>query len=292
MDAEAGAVPPAARRVPTRRMSFEEALASIPKHFAEGDVAMSHFAAVLSGTFPEGEDYFVRSVRHFRDQITDPELKRAVAGFIGQEAMHGREHRVLNGRLAELGYPTERIDRIVGLFLRFRERHVPPIANLAFTAACEHFTATLAELVLTDERVREMSGDGPVARLLLWHALEEAEHKAVAFDVYRAVGGSERLRIFTMKLLRKMFTFGIVVDMTLSIAADRYGRRLQVLVPSLRRFATSPWLSREVRATLRAYDRPGFHPDDRDDSALVAEWRERLFGVGGQLTEHLVDRAA
>src|SRR5579875_83153 len=109
----------AERRVPTRRMSFEEAIASIPKHFAEGDVAMSHFAAVLSGTFPEGEDYFVRSVRHYRDQITDPDLKRAVAGFIGQEAMHGREHRAFNEKLAEYGYPTKRIDKAVGQILRF-----------------------------------------------------------------------------------------------------------------------------------------------------------------------------
>lgn len=282
----------AERRVPTRRMSFEQALASIPKHFAEGDPAMSHFAAVLSATFPEGEDYFVRSVRHYREQISDPELKRAVAGFIGQEAMHGREHRSFNERLAELGYPTKRIDKAVGAFLRFRERHLPPITNLAFTAACEHFTATLAELVLTNEAVREMSGDGPVARLFLWHALEEAEHKAVAFDVYRAVGGSERTRIWTMKLLRKMFTLGIVVDMTLSILGDREGRKLRVLVPSLRRLATSPWLSREVRRTLREYDRPGFHPNDRDDSALVAEWREKLFGAEGELNEYLVTRAA
>src|SRR4051812_7526993 len=136
-----------ARKVPTRRISFEEALQSIPKHFAgDGDLVASHVTAGLSGVFPDGEDFFVRSVRQFRDQITDPELKRQVAGFIGQEAMHGREHRAFNERLAELGYPTKQVEKFTRLGLAFREKVAPPKANLAATAALEHFTATLAEL--------------------------------------------------------------------------------------------------------------------------------------------------
>src|SRR3954454_9073585 len=76
-----------AHHVPTRRISFEESLRTVPKHFAaDGDVVSSHVMANLSSVFPDGEDFFVRSVRHYRDQITDPVLKRQVAGFIGQEA--------------------------------------------------------------------------------------------------------------------------------------------------------------------------------------------------------------
>ena len=85
---------------------------SVPKHFAQdGDLIGSHVTMALSSVFPDGEDYFVRSVRHYRDQVTDPALKRQVAGFIGQEAVHGREHRVFNDRLAELGYPTKEYER-------------------------------------------------------------------------------------------------------------------------------------------------------------------------------------
>src|SRR3954463_12854487 len=102
-----------ARKVPTRRISFEASLQAVPKHFGgNGDLVSSHVAAGLSAVFPDGEDFFVRSVRHFRDQITDPALKRQVAGFIGQEAMHGREHRALNDHLDKLGYPTKRFERI------------------------------------------------------------------------------------------------------------------------------------------------------------------------------------
>src|SRR5947199_2775780 len=140
------------RKVPTRRISFEQSLQDVPKHFGgDGDLLSSHVAAGLSAVFPDGEDFFVRSVRHYRDQISDPQLKRQVAGFIGQEALHGREHRLFNDRLAELGYPTKTFERFTKKGLAMRERMLSPVSNLAATAALEHFTATLAELVLTNE---------------------------------------------------------------------------------------------------------------------------------------------
>src|SRR3954451_22626192 len=111
------------RKVPTRRISFEESLRDLPKHFADdGDLVLSHVAASLLAVFPDGEDFFVRSVRNFRDQIEDPELKRQVAGFNGQEAMHGREHRAFNDRLDQLGYPTKIVERITKAGLKARER--------------------------------------------------------------------------------------------------------------------------------------------------------------------------
>src|SRR5437870_2389041 len=147
------------RKVPTRRISLDDSFQDVPRHFAAGDdLVQSHLAAALSSVFPDGEDFFVRSVRNFRDQISDPELKRQVAGFIGQEAMHGREHRTFNDRLAELGYPTKTFERVTKKGLAIRERLLSPKSNLAATAALEHFTATLAELVLTNEEVQGLFG--------------------------------------------------------------------------------------------------------------------------------------
>jgi len=119
------------RTVPTRRISFEESLQDLPKHYAaDGDLIQSHIAANLSSVFPDGEDFFVRSVRHFRDQITDPELKRQVGGFIGQEAMHGRQHRAFNDRLDELGYPVKRFERLTKKGLAIRTRFAPAPLSL------------------------------------------------------------------------------------------------------------------------------------------------------------------
>src|SRR3954465_128857 len=231
------------RKVPTRRISFEESLRTLPKHFAaDGDLILSHLAASLSSVFPDGEDFFVRSVRHYRDQITDPELKRQVAGFIGQEAMHGREHRAFNDRLHQLGYPPKRFERFTKRGLAMRERLLPPSSNLAATAALEHFTATLAELLLPDPEARDMSGNPAVKELFLWHALEESEHKAVAFDVYKMSGGSERLRTFTMDLLTFGFIVGMAVQVVVSLLGDRETYRRGRLRRSLRRASTSPFV--------------------------------------------------
>src|SRR5206468_11517936 len=106
------------RSVRTRRIAFAYPPAALDRHYVKGDLVMSHVVSVLSAMFPEGEDFFVRSVRHYADRVTDPELKKQVAGFIGQEVTHGREHRALNERLQEMGYPTRRVDRMVKAGLR------------------------------------------------------------------------------------------------------------------------------------------------------------------------------
>ncbi len=284
---------PPTRAIPTRRVNFEDTLRDLPKHFAsDGDLILSHLAAALSAVFPDGEDFFVRSVRHYRDQITEPELKRQVSGFIGQEAVHGREHRALNDRLAELGYPTKRFERMTKRSLQFRERVMPASSNLAATAALEHFTATLAELLLSDESARSSFGHDGMRDLFLWHALEESEHKAVAFDVYRAVGGTERMRTLTMTMFQVIFVVAITGAVVTSLLGDRETYRRGVLRASWRRFRKEPIVQPEVWRRLREYNRPGFHPNDRDTEELVRRWREELFGTAGSLTDLLTGSAA
>ena len=281
------------RKVPTRRMALEPSFEDVPRHFAQdGDLLGSHLAAALSAVFPDGEDFFVRSVRRFRDQITDPELKRQVAGFIGQEAMHGREHRAFNNRLAEVGYPTKRVEWLTKRGLELRERALPAKSNLAVTAALEHFTATLAEMVLSKEEARDWFGHEAVRDLFVWHALEESEHKAVAFDVYKMVGGSERMRVNTMTVLRYGFIIGMALQMVASLLADRETYRRGKLRKSWKRFKQSPIMSRDLWTQLKDYNRPDFHPDDSDTTELVATWRETLFGSNGSLLGKLVSPVA
>jgi len=281
------------RTITTRRISFDAMLEGLPRHYAQdGDLLSSHILAGLSSVFPDGEDFFVRSVRHYRDQITDPVLKRQVAGFIGQESIHGREHRVFNDKLDELGYPTKVVERITKAGLAFRWKFLPKKSSLALTAALEHFTATLAELVMTDEEVRQAFGHDAVRYLFLWHALEESEHKAVAFDVYRAVGGTERLRVWTMKITRVLFLLGSLVELVASLAMDPATYRRGRLRQSISGIGRSSLLSKKLWDQLCEYDRPGFHPNDRDTSELIEYWRGELFGDEGALKDKLAAPAA
>jgi uncharacterized protein len=275
--------------VPVRVMEFDKWVSGLPKYFAsDGDIAMSHVLTVLSSTFPEGEKFFVRSVAAARDEIKDPQLLADVDGFIGQEEMHGREHHVLNERLAAYGYPTRGIDRYVRGLYWVRERIQSKKVNLAFTAALEHYTATLAELLLTDDEARKAVGQPGARDILTWHALEESEHKAVAFDVYKAVGGSETMRIFVMCLTDLLFILETGIMFLVSVAKDRDARRHPAtLLRSLVRLPQSPFMSFRAVRILAEYHRRGFHPNDRDTRALIADWRQALFGRDGQLTEVL-----
>jgi hypothetical protein len=275
------------RSVRTRRISFAYPAGTLDRHYVQGDLVMSHIVAMLSALFPEGEDFFIRAVRRYRDQVTDPELRVQVAGFIGQEVTHGREHRALNDKLREMGYPTRMTDRFTNLLLIKSDRLFPHRFQLAVTAALEHYTATIAERLLTSPEAQELLGDSEVRSVLLWHALEESEHKAVAFDVYRATGGSERMRIGAMRLTNALFVPIVAVLTAISLAGDRAAYNPVRLLRSLARLPRSPFLAREVRRNLLAYNRPGFHPDDFDATALLERWRAELFGTNGTLADHL-----
>jgi predicted metal-dependent hydrolase len=274
--------------ITTRRMSFEESFEEVPRHFgADGDLLSSHIAACLSSVFPDGEDFFVRSVRSFRGEVADPILAQQMRGFIGQEAIHGREHRAFNRRLAELGYPTRFIEAVTERLLALADRVLSRKARLAVTAALEHYTATLAEQLLRDDQTKALFGQPKVLELFLWHALEESEHKTVAFDVYRAVGGTERMRRVVMDVVTAGFLGGVGLIVGLSLLTDRATYNPVRLVRSFRRLLRSPIVSAELWRELRAYNQSGFHPSDRDAAELLETWRERLFGADGALNDRL-----
>lgn len=279
-------LPRTERKIPTRRISLAQTFSDLPHTFTgPDDVLLSHAIATFSAVIPDGEEYFVRSVRYFRDEVTDPELKRDVAGFIGQEAVHGREHRELNDALAAIGYPTKKIERLTDKGLRFRERVMSPHANLACTAALEHFTATFGSTILRDPEAR--AALGPVADFWAWHALEECEHKAVAFDLFQATGGREKTRKRMMNFTTATFIGGMSLQVLIGVLGDRAFYNRKALRRSIKFLRTSPFLTKAIWRDLRDYNRDDFHPNDHDTDDLVAEWRETYFGDDGRLSEFL-----
>jgi predicted metal-dependent hydrolase len=274
--------------VPTRRVSFAERLDQLPRHFAQdGNLILSHLAAAFSTILPDGEAFYIESVRHYRDRITDPDLKRQIAGFIGQESVHGREHRELNERFAALGYPSKQFEWMVRQYMRLEGLRSPE-AQLAHTAASEHITATIAEVFMLDAEVRASFGP-VVGDICLWHCLEEAEHKAVAFDVYRLIGGSERKRLRAAKETRWSMPFAVAVFVVIGLIGDPATYRRGNLRRSWREFKAWPLLRKSFWTQLKDYERPGFHPNDRDITALVEDWRVQLFSDEGTLTPLLAD---
>lgn len=281
------------RAITTRRLRFDFRRETVPRYFVDDNIVGSHLVALASATFPRGEDFFVQSVRNYRDRITDPTLKRQVAGFIGQESVHGREHEEFNELLWSYGYPTLIVDKLVEWGLGLRAKLPGNKAKLAMTAALEHYTATFAAALLSDDHARRYMPADEVRQFWAWHALEESEHKAVAFDVYRAVGGSHRLRVFVMNVTTAGVLTGLVIGTLLSMLGDRGARRSPRRVwRDLREVRRSPFVGADVWSALRDYNRPDFHPDDHDHTDLLERWREDLFGDDGSLTDRVPVRAA
>jgi predicted metal-dependent hydrolase len=181
--------------------------------------------------------------------------------------------------LAELGYPTHHFERLARRSLRLRERLTPARSNLAATAALEHYTATFAEVLLGDDEFNGSFGDENVRNLFVWHALEESEHKAVAFDVYRAAGGPYPERAALMVLASLVFWSKVLEHQVRLMAADgtagdpaEWARLVRFL------FIEPGGMLTLVPAWFDSF-RPGFHPWDLDNEALLRTWSASVEAV-------------
>ncbi len=260
---------------PVRRMDFS--FTSTPKYWWSGDPFMSHFMNNLSSLFPYGEKFFVDSVRAVRQQVQDPQLQKDISAFIGQEAMHSKEHATYNEYAAAHGIDLERLELRIKVLLEWVTRLSTKKHRLAATCALEHFTATMAEQLLRREDITTQMDDPKMYKLWMWHAIEENEHKAVCYDVYQAVGGGYFTRVIVMLLTTVMF-LGVIGWFQLHLLRKdgqlfnwrSWKHGLKTLLSPRDGFFTrliGPYLD---------YYRPGFHPKDHDTQTLERRWKDRL----------------
>lgn len=243
-----------------------------------GDVVGTTFFNALSATFPHGERFFMDSVRRFR-AAAPPELGRQIAGFLSQEAMHTREHLAFNRRAAGHGVSMSRMEARTEARMAFA-RTRRPLVQLAATVALEHITAILADALLTDPRHLAGAPD-EAAALWRWHAIEEIEHKAVAFDTFLAA--TQSLSGASRWLLRASTMVGatwLLVDTVGRNIADSFSEdgvnRPATWAKLAGYLLFRPGMLRQAAGAYLGYFAPGFHPWRRDNRALAAEAEKRL----------------
>ncbi|MBE2263581.1 MAG: metal-dependent hydrolase [Burkholderiaceae bacterium] len=256
----------------------------IPRHWFGGDPFRTAMFNALSMSFPIGEQFFIDSVRGGLKALP-PEQQAAfrdeAQGFIGQEATHRRIHALFNQHLEKQGLVNAWEPR-ARWRLKFIEK-IDPRHHLALTAANEHFTALFAEWMLGHSDWL----DGTEARLQtmwLWHSAEESEHKSTAFDLYKALGGSERWRIRWMRRVTLFFLTDALRQTVNNLWHD--GTLWQWRTwKSAASFLFGP--KGMIRANYRAwreYFRPDFHPSQQQ-SSLSEDWlraNSAAFSVVGQ----------
>lgn len=252
------------------RFTFDD---SIPTDWC-GDVFLSRYLDALSITFPEGEQFFVDSVRAYREQVRDPAQKAAIQGFVAQEALHSREHQALNRWLASRGYPVEEMEQVVVMLLSLARRF-PEDWQLGFTCSLEHCTAILGEYILGDESVRAIFHER-MRPLWMWHALEEAEHKGVAFDVYREVSDAYGVRVTTHLMATAFFLVATTAFAAEMVRRDGRATELSVWTSGARKLWGREGHFRRLVPEWMRYFRRDFHPWERDSRALIATWEAKL----------------
>lgn len=257
-------------RVPRPRSPGVDLDAPVPRHWFGGNAVATHIANGVNLLFPAGERFFVRSVNHYLDSVQDPALRAQIKGFFGQEGRHAKEHERFFAQLEAQGYDVARFLRVYErVAYGVIERIAPPALRLSATAACEHFTAIMAENAL---RHGILDYAHPTMRaLFLWHAAEEIEHRAVAFDVLRAVHPSYALRVAGMAVSATLLA-GFWVAATVSLLLQerdlpRGRMRDEWRVARQRRKEQAVFLR-----GIREYLRPGFHPSQKDTDRLASAY--------------------
>lgn len=247
--------------------------------FAEvkGQPPKSTFGRMMFGAmslvFPEGERFFIRSVKAFADQISDPQLKEDVKNFIGQEAQHGKLHDVFNRTILGLDFDIEP-------FLAWYKKYMFDILEtqveglvgsklaLSITAAAEHFTATWAVNGLDSEYIKANVASQELRDFMMWHAVEEIEHKHVAFDVLQEVDDSYPLRATGMVLTSLLLPFVISAAFVDLMRQKKNFNPLE-MAQSFFSEASKGNIFKTFIPAIFAYLKPGFHPSDDEGYELA-----------------------
>jgi len=248
--------------------------ATKPDRWWAGDAFGTAWHNALSATFPRGEAFFIEAVKAHRDGA-EPRLEAEIRAFVRQEINHTREHIAFNRLAADHGYDIKAIDkRVEELLAMTKDR--PVIFNLASTMALEHYTAMMAAEFLANPAHFD-DADPEVRAMWEWHAVEEIEHKGVAFDTWnhatRNWSKVKRYKLRTLMMLIVSYHF----------FRNRWTDSLELLAQDgitgwkarwgLFKYLTiSPGVVRRIFPAWLAYFRPGFHPWDHDDRALIGRY--------------------
>ncbi len=255
----------------------------VPRYWFGGDAFKTRFFDAMSTIFPEGERFFIMCVRDFRDRVTDPQLLSEIKGFIRQEGQHGMIHDQFNRRLKAQGIDVDWLERMErnGLQQFARKVHSREF-TLAMTAASEHMTAIMAHTFCERREVLEQA-DPRMRALYTWHAMEEVEHKAVAFDVMQKVARVGYLRrLGAMLLVSVMFPIHTFLIVHYMLRRDGFGfwRQIPMWAKGLWWLYKPGGVFSPVLGHYIQYYKPGFHPWQEGQLQSYEKWLDTFNRTG------------
>lgn len=256
-----------------RKVAFD--WSETPLEWIPGQPFASHFINEINLLLPAGEFWFCRLYNQALPYVTDEKLRDDVQNFIRQEAMHARAHggavaEYLNAHGIETERNTRQEDWIFETLLADRPfgRKLPRaleyrwlVFRLGLVAAIEHMTCVLGKYALHNTVWDEAGADATLLDLLRWHGAEEMEHRSVAFDLYRHLGGGYLSRYYLASIAMPVI-FGLWAHGAAHIM--RQDSRFKARKPS----AFRPWIWLE----WQRHSRSGHLP-----SLPWLVWQQRSF---------------
>ena len=262
------------RIAPVVRKNLDFRLTELPRFWFGGDPFITRMFDALSVTFPDGERYFIESVRLFRKEIQDPELQARVADFIRQEAQHGMAHDKMNQVMRDQGMPVDQFIQRLNKIFKFELTQHSPQYNIAMTAAAEHLTALMAETFYSHKST--LRDAHPYVRALLaWHSIEEMEHRDVAFDVMQQVAHVPELTRKFALAFTTVLMFGFTIyraNVMLKYDGFRPIERIKMNIKGLPWFFGRQGTLSRMKSQYLDWFKKDFHPNQHPVIRQYQTW--------------------
>lgn len=261
------------KRAPLRHRRTKFDFSEVPVYWLGGDPFLTRFIDAMSINFPDGERFFMDSVRNYEALVTDPQLREDIRLFIRQEAQHGHAHDLFNNMIASQGVNVAGVIKSIQFELGLSQKYLPKKVLLAMTAAAEHLTATIGEGLL--ELAPEIldSAHPEMRALYSWHAVEEVEHKAVAFDTYmQAANGDYATRALSLIFMTLLIHVKIASIMHHMFKVDGLSGKPMIVARGLWKMYGPKGIFTRLAPRYLAWFKPGFHPYDTELPPIATTW--------------------
>lgn len=252
--------------VQPRKPQLED-LSDLPKYWFANNALLTHISNVFSIFIPDGERFFIKAVKHYEDQLQDPELKAMVRAFVQQEAQHYKAQEYLNDDIKATGVAIDPVLRRAEKTFKWFENYLPQKLQLSMTVALEHLTATGAEIILAEPKWQDQL-HGKMNTFWSWHAIEELEHKSVAYDVYKEVGEGHGLRLIGATIVLGLLAGPVIYSIIELLKADGQLRDRKMYKHARRAIASKKAAKISMR-NLKDYLSPRFHPWKQENREII-----------------------
>lgn len=253
------------QQIHPRRVKFRFST-EIPRLWLQNSSVKTQFVNGINLFIGEFESFMVRTLRSHLPALQDQAFRQQMSGFIGQEVTHSHVHTGYNQTLREQGYRFEAYLKFTQFFFQTVLNRLGPTLGLAITAGFEHVTASFAEIMLESNALKD--AHPTMKSVWEWHAAEELEHQALAFECLQA-----RDRNYGLRCLGAFVGIAIVLGFSLSgmvlLAVQDPGWVCwKTVSDAINLFITGDRLLPRCLQKFFPYFKPNFHPNVWSTSRL------------------------